>query len=151
MHYVQLFDTHKHCYLTQLAAKQNRYVLMCMAYRVNGFKFHTEAHSVGKRAYNYGVGVYGTKEGDIEYNYYGVLKDIVQPEYVSEPLKRCVRFSCEWFDPRLNRGTRSHKLSKLIEVHHTRRYQKYDQFIFPNTASQVYFMPHVDRSRDRVN
>jgi len=33
----------------------------------------------------------------------------------------------------------------------TRRYRKYDSFFFPNTASQVYFMLHVDRSRNRVN
>ena len=62
-------------------------------------------------------------------------------------------FSCEWFDPILNRGTRSHKLSNsnFIEVHRIRRYRKYDPFIFPNAASQVYFMAHVDRSRDRAN
>ena len=131
--------------------KPKRCVSTWTAYRVNGFKFHTEARSVGKRTYNCGVGVCGTGEGDIENDYYGVLEDIVQIEYVGEPLKRCVLFSCEWFDPTLNRGTRSHKLSNLIEVHRTRRYRKYDPFIFPNTASQVYFMPHADRSRDRAN
>jgi len=56
-------------------------------YRVKGFKFHIEAHSIGKRTNNYGVGVCGTGEGDIENDYYGVLKDIVQLEYVGEPLK----------------------------------------------------------------
>jgi len=60
-------------------------------------------------------------EGNIKNDYYDVLKDIVQTEYVGEPLKRCVLFSYEWFDPTLNRGTRSHKLNKLIEVHRTRR------------------------------
>jgi len=34
-------------------------------------------------------------EGDIENDYYGVLDDIVQIEYVGEPLKRCVLFSCQ--------------------------------------------------------
>jgi len=131
--------------------KPKRYVLTWMAYRVNGFKFHIETQSVGKRKYNCGVGVCGTGEGDIENEYYGVLKDIVQIEYVGEPFKRCVLLICEWFVPMLNHGTRSHKLSNLIEVHHTRRYQKYDPFIFPNTASQVYFIPHADRSRDRAN
>ena len=91
------------------------------AYRVNGFKFHIEARSLGKRRYNCGVGVCGTGEGDIENYYYAVMKDIVQIEYVGEPLKRCVLFSYEWFDPTFNRGTRSRKLSNLIEVHRTRR------------------------------
>jgi len=67
--------------------KSKQYVLMWTAYRVNGFKFHTEARSVRKRTYNCGVGACGTSEGDIEHDYYGVLKDIVQIEYVCEPLK----------------------------------------------------------------
>jgi len=60
---------------------------MWTAYRVNGFKFNIEARSVGKGIYNCGVGVCCTREGDIENDYYGVLQDIVQIEYVGEPLK----------------------------------------------------------------
>jgi len=52
-------------------------MLTWTAYRVNGFKFHAEARSVGKKAYNYGVGVYGTGKGNIENDYFGILKDIV--------------------------------------------------------------------------
>jgi len=83
--------------------------------------------------------------------YYGILKDVVQIEYVSEPLKQCVLFSYEWFDPTLNCGIRPHKLGKLIELHYTRWYQKYNLFIFLNTTSQVYFIEHLDRSRDKAN
>ena len=131
--------------------KPNRHVSKWTMYRVNGFKFHIETRSIGKKIYNCGVGVCGMGEGGIQNDYYGVPKDIIQIEYVGEPLKRCVLFSCEWFDPTLNRGARSYKLSKLIEIHRTRRYRKYDPFIFPNTVSQIYFMPHVDHSRDRAN
>jgi len=35
-------------------------------YRVNGFKFHIETRSVGKKTYNCGVGVCGIGEGDIK-------------------------------------------------------------------------------------
>ena len=56
--------------------KPKRYVSTWTAHRVSGFKFHTEARSIGKRTYNCGVGVCGTGEGDIEDDYYGVLKDI---------------------------------------------------------------------------
>jgi len=125
----------KHCYLTQLTAKPNRHLSTWTAYRVNEFKFHTKTRRVGKRTYNCSVCVCGTGEGAIENDYYGILKDIVQLEYVSEPLKWCVLFSYEWFDSTLNRGTWSHKLSKLIKVYRIRRYRKYDPFIFPNTAS----------------
>ena len=121
---MQLFDSHKHWYLTQLAAKHNRNVSTWTAYRVNGFKLYTETHSLRKKTYNFGVGVCGTGEGDIENDYYGVLKDIIELEYVGEPFKRCVLFSCKRFDPTLNHGTRPHKLNKLVEVHHTRWYRK---------------------------
>lgn len=60
--------------MTQLAVKPNQYVSTCMAYKVNRFKFHTEAHSVGKKTYNCDVGVCGLGECDIENDYYGLLK-----------------------------------------------------------------------------
>ena len=81
----------------------------------------TQKLAVSRRK-KYNCGVYSTGEGDIKNDYYGILMDIVQIEYVGEPLERCVLFSCEWFDPALNYGTQSHKLSKVIEVHRTRRY-----------------------------
>jgi len=76
-----------------------------------------------------------------ESDYYGILKDVIELEYVGELLKRCALFNCEWFDPTLNRGTQSHKLSKLVEVHRTKRNRKYDPFIFGNTTSQMSLMP----------
>jgi len=85
--------------------------------------------------YNCGVGACGTSEVDIENDYYGVLKYIIELEYMGEPLKKYVLCSCEWFDPTLNCGTQPHKLSKFVEVHPTRRYRKYDPFIFSNMAS----------------
>ena len=81
----------------------------------------TQKLTVSERKHIIVVLVYVVREKIINY-YYGVLKDILQNKYVGESLKRCVLLSCEWFDPTLNRGTRSHKLSKLIEVHRTWRY-----------------------------
>ena len=71
MHCIQLFGNRKHWYLTQVAAKPNRNMSMWMAYRVNGFKFHTKVHNVGKKMYNCGVGVCGIGECDIKNDYYG--------------------------------------------------------------------------------
>ena len=41
--------------------------------RVNGFEFYTEARIAGKKTYNCVVRVYGSREGEIEYGYYGLL------------------------------------------------------------------------------
>jgi len=78
---------------------------MWTAYKLNRLKFHREVRSVGKKTYNCDVGVYRTGEGNIENDYYGILKDIIEIEYVGQPIKRCVLFSCEWFDATLNHGT----------------------------------------------
>ena len=47
----------------------------------------TQKHSVGKKAYNCGVGVCRTGEGDIDNDYYGVLKHIIKLEYIGQPIK----------------------------------------------------------------
>ena len=73
--------------MTQLAAKPSQYVSTWTAYRVNEFKFHTEARNVEKRTYNCGVDICSIGEGNIENDDYDILKDIVQLEYVGEPLK----------------------------------------------------------------
>ena len=52
-------------------------------------------HGIGKKTYNCGFGVCGTEEVDIENDYYSVLNDIIEIEYIGEPLKRCVLFSYE--------------------------------------------------------
>ena len=40
-----------------------------------------------KKTYNCGVGVCGTREGDIENDHYIILKDIIEIEYLGKPLK----------------------------------------------------------------
>jgi len=58
---------------------------------VNGFKFHTEEWSIGKKTINYEVFV---KDGDEKY-YYDIVKEIMQVEYSGEPTKQSMLFNCE--------------------------------------------------------
>ena len=79
--------------------KPNRHVSTWTTYRVNGLKFHIEARSVGMKTYDRGVGMCGTREGDIKNDYYDVLRHFIETEYQSKPLERCVLFNYEWLIP----------------------------------------------------
>ncbi|WMV45175.1 hypothetical protein MTR67_038560 [Solanum verrucosum] len=107
-------------------------------YFINGYKFHTEEWSKGKKTNNSGVWVKG--EGDI--NYYGVLQEIIELEYiVGWPKKKLVIFRCKWYDPDSS-GTKVHPQYKIIEINHTRQYRFYDLFIIAQNVKQVYYVPY---------
>ncbi|XP_038687502.1 uncharacterized protein LOC119986883 [Tripterygium wilfordii] len=58
-------------------------------YYVNGYKFDTDARSEGKSTINSGVCIRGTDYGQSEYDYYGILKEIVQLDFFGLPKKNC--------------------------------------------------------------
>ena len=72
-------------------------------------------------------------------------------EYPGDPLKQLVLFNCEWFDATLNRGVKIHKQYGIVEVCHTRRYSKYDPFIFAKNAIQVYYVPYPQNIKEKNN
>ena len=119
-------------------------------YFVNGFKFHTRSHSIGKSTMNCGICVKGTGYGEYENDFYGQLEEIIQIEYPGLPLKRVVLFKCEWFDPTIGRGTKVNEQYGIIQIRNNRRYGKYDPFIIAHKAIQVYFAPHPISTRDKV-
>ena len=64
--------------------------------------------------------------------------------------KKIVLFYCDWFDPSIH-GMRTHKQYKIVEVRKTRKYEKFDPFIFPKMASQVYYSSYPGRQKDKVD
>ena len=48
---------------------------------VNGYRFHTNSWSEGRKTDNSGVSVKGTAESIDETIYYGILQEIIQLEY----------------------------------------------------------------------
>jgi len=120
-------------------------------YFVNSFKFHTEDWSYGKKTINCGVCVKGDDGGADENYYYGIIKEIVQVEYPGEPTKRLVLLNCEWFDVAVNRGVKVHPQYGIVEINHRRRYKKYDPFIIPTNAIQVYYVPYPEKIKEKVD
>ncbi|GAU21906.1 hypothetical protein TSUD_34030 [Trifolium subterraneum] len=51
----------------------------------------------------------------------------------------------------VDRGMRIHNQYKIVEVRKGRKYSKFDPFIFPKTATQVYYSPYPGRQRNKVD
>lgn len=116
-------------------------------YYVNGYKFHTFEWGQGRATDNSGVCVRGDA-GSGEGDWYGVIKQILEIEYVGDgPPKLVVLFSCDWYDPRRPDGTRIHNQYKITEVNYTKRYGAYDPFIIAQNARQVYYAPYPGKCR----
>jgi len=87
------------------------------------------------KTFNSGICVIGTAEGGIVDDYYGILIVVIELVYPQEPTKKCVLFSCDWFDPTINHGMGVHREFGIVDIRRSRRYSKYDPFIFAETAS----------------
>ena len=138
-----MFNDERQVHIYHLAQLPLRKVTSWPAFRVNGFLFHTQNMCEGKKTFNCGVCVKGSKEGGYEDDYYGILQEIIRIEYLGEPLKQCMMFKCDWFD-NTPQGTRCPKLCPFVEVNATRRYRKYDPFIFVSAATQVVYMKYLN-------
>ena len=100
-------------------------------YFVNGHKFHTQSWSEGKKTIIYGV--YVKDIGNVNSNendFYGIVKEIIQLEYLRQNSKKLVLFSYGWFNPIINHGIQVHPQYGIVKIKHFKRHGKYDHFIF---------------------
>ncbi|XP_050216221.1 uncharacterized protein LOC126667294 [Mercurialis annua] len=138
-------------FILSLAKGPLRSVRTFKGYRVNGFKFQTQAYGEEQLTMNSGVCVKGTQYVDSENDFYGVLTDIIELEYPALPMKTTVLFKCEWFDPARNSGTISNKKYNMVDINNRRRYNKYEPFILAEQADQVHYLPYPSKRRDKLN
>jgi hypothetical protein len=113
---------------------------------VNGYKFHTQEWSNGKKTTNCGVHVKGITEGG-EDDYYGIIQHIFQLEY-EDLSNKITLFYCQWFDPTKTRGTRVHPQYNIVDIKMDRHYALYDPFILAQKVRQVYYVPYPDMCKD---
>ncbi|XP_059285604.1 uncharacterized protein LOC132039075 [Lycium ferocissimum] len=73
----------------------------------------------------------------------------LQLMYPGYPKKKITLFRCKWFDPS-QRGTRVNRQQNIIDVKHTRQYNRCDPFIIAQNAKQVYYAPYPLR-RDKAD
>jgi hypothetical protein len=115
-------------------------------YFVNGYKFHTQDWSHGKKTTNCGVHVKGLTNGG-EDDYYGIIQNILQLEY-NDFDDKITLFHCEWFDPTKNSGTRVQKQYNIVDIKMNKRYRQYDPFILAQKARQVYYVAYPEMCRN---
>lgn len=72
-------------------------------------------------------------------------------QYPGEPVKKLVLFYCDWFDPKKKRGTRIHPQYGLVQIKHTRKFEKFDPFIFAYQAVQVYYVSYPIKSKNNAD
>ena len=118
---------------------------------MNGYKFHTLGHGSNKATMNSGVCIKGSNFSATELDFYGQLMEVLQFEYPALPLKRVILFNCQWFDPTPSMGTRSHPEYKLVDVNHTRRFNRYEPFILAEQAMQVYYASYPSTRKNMCN
>ena len=132
-------------HLRGLADGPHRRVQKWHTYFVNGFKFHTDSWTVGKKTINSGVYVKGVSEGG-ENDFYGVIKHIFELSYAYvEQDNKVVLFYCEWFDP--TNGTKIDPKYKTVDIRMDRRYNAFDPFILASKVTQVYYVPYPSHHR----
>ncbi|XP_061348406.1 uncharacterized protein LOC133293820 [Gastrolobium bilobum] len=117
-------------------------------YIINGYKFATKSSNQGMATTNYGVCVRGSQLESLEVDYYGVLIDIIQLDYLGQGHTKLLLFKCEWFDPS-PQGTRKDRYGN-VEVNKSRKYNRYDPFIFAQQAEQVYYTTYPGRQQEWI-
>ena len=84
----------------------------------------------------------GKTFGNEEEDYYGVLDEIIELNYVSPTVKQAFIFNCSWFDTTHRGGTRIHPQMKVVDINKNRKMLTKDRYIFAHQASQVYFLEY---------
>ncbi|XP_065860184.1 uncharacterized protein [Euphorbia lathyris] len=106
-------------------------------YVINGFRFHTKELETKRLKQNSGVLVKGVM-GDKMIDYYGVLNEIVELQYLVG--KRTVLFKCDWWDvDNIGRGIKIDKHG-FTSVNTTRKLATDEPFVLASQVEQVFYV-----------
>ncbi|OMO87017.1 hypothetical protein CCACVL1_09317, partial [Corchorus capsularis] len=124
-----------------------RFAKFYNGYFVNGYKFHTFNYGQNRETMNYGVCVKGSCYNDYDCDFYGILVEILELEYVRNGNK-VVLFKCHWFDMS-DRGVRVHPHYGLVEVKHASTLSSNEPFVLAQQAQQVCYTSYPSKRRER--
>ena len=94
---------------------------------------------------NSGVFVKGNCYDYAERDFYGLLLDIVELDFLGEGNK-VVLFKCRWFDS--ERGFRIHPRHGLVDLKYRTHFAQNEPFILGIQAHQVYYTPYPNSRRE---
>ncbi|KAM3281597.1 hypothetical protein P3S67_027243 [Capsicum chacoense] len=106
-------------------------------YEINGFRFHTKLLDEKRKTQNSDVLVRGVASGQ-NINYYGVLTEIVELQYVG--CKHIVLFKCDWWDvDHIEKGVKIDK-HDFVSVNIKRKLATNEPFRLASQAEQVIYV-----------
>lgn len=113
---------------------------------VNGYRFHTKAYSEGRSTTNCGVCVRGSSIGENEIDYYGVIEEVLELDYLG--VNRVALLRCHWFDP--VHGVKVDPVLGIVTVNQKSKLRSNEPFVLASQAQQVYYAPYPE-NRGRPN
>lgn len=126
--------------IKKLAEGPGRRVTCFNGFFVNGFRFHTESYGSNKKTMNSGIWVKGSCYEEVEKDYYGKLKEVVELEYLGAG-NRVVLFKCHWFE--MEHGIRVHREHGFVEVDMKSKLKTDEEFVLVEQATQVYYVNYA--------
>ena len=113
-------------------------------YFTRGFTFRTYEYGRQRATSNYGICEKG------ETDFYGILQEFIEVEFIGLLKLKSVLFKFDWFDPVVNRGVRFNKFG-VDDVNGGQRYNKFEPFILASKADQVSFFPYPRMRESGIN
>lgn len=108
---------------------------------VNGYRFHTQSRERDRKTQNCGVVVKGV-HGNNEINYYGILLDIIQIEYLGGR-NNVVLFKCDWFNSDVGKGLRIDKECEIYSINVACKWYEDQQYVIASQVNQVFYIPDL--------
>ncbi|GLT99835.1 hypothetical protein SLE2022_172480 [Rubroshorea leprosula] len=144
----EFINVHEH--IKGLSSGPKNYVSCYNGYIVNGFRFHTAHYGRNKRTMNYGVCVVGSIGTESDYDFYGVLQEIIQIEYYGSIHRQTVvLFKCDWYEIPPAQGVQVDQQHRLVDINPRRYLRSYEPFILASQARQVYYTPYPSINHER--
>lgn len=108
------------------------------ACNVNGYRFHTIDREKDRKTQNSGVVVKGEHDRKT-IQFYGVVTDIIEVEYLFGPNKVLV-FKCDWWNVGSSQGIVVDKEWNTTSINHTRTWYLDQPFVLASQAEQVFYL-----------
>ncbi|GLT51761.1 hypothetical protein SLA2020_251480 [Shorea laevis] len=117
---------------------------------VNGFRFHTTSYGRNKRTMNSGVCITGTTGTESDLDFYGLLQEVIELQYVGcRHRQTVVLFKCDWYEIPPARGIVVDRKHRLVDINPNRKLRTYEPFILASQAKQVYCTPYPSHNSNR--
>ncbi|KAL6523518.1 hypothetical protein OROGR_017121 [Orobanche gracilis] len=115
---------------------------------VNGYKFHTQSREEGRKTQHSGVVVPGSY-GNNMIDYYGVLQDVLELEYLGDG-KRVLVFKCDWFKLDGPLGCQVDKECGLTSINVSRKWYMDQPYVLASQVRQVFYVDDLKLGKDCV-